>query len=405
MVLSQPAKVWDAMTYRASVVHTIAGLRDQDGGVARSVPGLCEALARQGCRIALITQRPMGTNQASLLTPDPKLVDVRFARSVGWEHPRLSFAPGLVRKLSTMCAEIAPAILHDHGVWLHMNHAAAVTARRLGLRRVVSPRGMLDGWAMSYHSWKKRLAWHAYQERDLRSANAFCATSKLEAEAIRNLGLAQPIAIIPNGVDVPTFEERRPRSVDRVVLFLSRLHEKKGVLDLIAAWASAPRPGWRLVIAGPDEGGYRRVLEDAVARAGVMTSVTFAGAVAGQAKHALLRDAEVFVLPSYSENFGIVVAEALAYGVPVITTHATPWEELSDHNCGWWIPTGTEALKGALMLAMALSSEERRSMGQRGAALIAERYSWPSIALKHISFYAWLTGASPPPSFVLTGDS
>jgi glycosyltransferase involved in cell wall biosynthesis len=386
---------------RLSVVHTIAGLKDRAGGVSRSVPGLCEALAREGCQVTLVTQQPSGTAPEALLIPDPALLETRLLPGHDWERWRFSYTPNLERRLGAVCSEFQPQVLHDHGLWLHMNHAVARTASRLGIARVVSPRGMLDEWALSYRGWRKSLAWHAYQLNDLRTASAFCATSFMEARGIRALGFRQAIAVIPNGVELPDMSRRDHAGVEpRTVLFMSRLHPKKGLLDLVAAWGMAAAPGWRLVIAGPDEGGHRRVVEEAVARAGLSESIRFAGAVAGTAKRELFSAADIFVLPSYSENFGIVIAEALAHGVPVIATTATPWEELRSRQCGWWIEPGASPLAESLKQAMQVPVDERSAMGRRGRLLIEEHYSWRSIARQHIEFYRWLGGGAPRPVFL-----
>jgi len=387
----------------ATVLHTIAGLKDRAGGVARSVPGLCEALARAGCRTVLVTQQPRETRRGSLLIPDPTRVDTRLLAGYDFERFRFSYTPRLGRQLETICEAVRPDVLHDHGIWLQINHVAAKASARMGIKRVVSPRGMLEEWSMSYRGWKKRLAWHAFQLHDLRTAHAFCATSTAEAQGIRALGFGQPIAVIPNGIHVPQIESTAGgQDGQRTVLFMSRLHPKKGLLDLVAAWGSVVEPGWRLVIAGPDEDGFGTVVEQAVARAGLSGSVTFTGAVAGAAKHDLLRGADLFVLPSLSENFGMVIAEALAYGVPVIATRTTPWGELKSRRCGWWIDPGAPALEIALRNAMELTVPERSEMGLRGRELIKVRYSWESVARMHLEFYQWISGSAPAPRCLLS---
>ena len=317
------------------VVHTVSGLKNSSGGVARSIPSLCEALAAKGCGTTLVSQMPHRTSRGELRLPAAEAVDTRLIQGYDWARLRLSFTPHLLGYLEDICRTSTSSVLHDHGMWLHMNHTAAVVARRLGLKRVVSPRGTLEAWPMRYRRWKKALAWRMYQHRDLRWADAFSVTSASEAAAIRKLGMRQPIAVIPNGVLVPEVGGREAtRSRARTVLFMSRIHPKKGLIDLVEAWANLGKTEWRLVIAGPDEDGYRRVVEEAVARSGAGATVRFAGHVEGAAKDELLRSAHVFVLPSYSENFGIVVGEALAHAVPVITTTATPWECLESERCG-----------------------------------------------------------------------
>jgi glycosyltransferase involved in cell wall biosynthesis len=224
----------------------------------------------------------------------------------------------------------------------------------------------------------------------------------MEADAIRSLGFRQPIAVIPNGVELPDNRATTPDGErQRTVLFMSRIHPKKGLLDLIAAWSRIPVTGWQLIIAGPDEDGYRSVVEKAVARERVAESVRIIGPVAGADKGALLGDSDLFVLPSYSENFGMVVGEALAAGVPVITTSATPWESVRAAKCGWWIPPGVDSLEITLREAMSLPDSERTAMGQRGRSLAESEYSWRSSAEKHCQLYRWLAGGTVAPAWVL----
>jgi glycosyltransferase involved in cell wall biosynthesis len=379
------------------VVHTIAGLGAAAGGVARSVPGLCEALARNGVPVCLLTQRPWGVPTADLRLPDRRLLDVHLVRGIDIMRLRLSYAPGVARELGHLHASGA-RIVHDHGIWLHMNHAVARAARRLRMARIVSPRGMLQDWSMRYRGWRKRAAWLSYQASDLREASAFAATSREEAQALRAAGLRQPVAVIPNGVNVPaacaTFDGATPR----IALFLSRIHPKKGVVELVQAWASAAPRGWQLVIAGNDEGGHVEVVRRAIAAARCEDSIRIAGPVEGAVKERWLRDARLFVLPSHSENFGIAIGEALAHGLPVITTRGTPWQALIARRCGWWIDIGAQPLAAALSEATAMDDAALRDMGLRGRAFIAEEFSWDVVATRHAVFYRWvLEGGSPPP--------
>ena len=159
-----------------------------------------------------------------------------------------------------------------------------------------------------------------------------------------------------------------------------------------------------LVIAGPDEQGTLKALKEQVARLGLEASVKFAGPVYGEEKWRMLRSADVFVLPSRSENFGIVVAEALASSVPVICTKGAPWSELQgycDHavvamtsvktrtgRAGWWVDVGVEPLAEALREALSLTDEERRIMGENGRRLVELKYRWESVAERMAAVYS-----------------
>jgi glycosyltransferase involved in cell wall biosynthesis len=261
---------------------------------------------------------------------------------------------------------------------------------------------MLMPWSIRTKAWRKRLAWRIYQRRDVLAARVLHATSPDEARGLRQLGLGRPIAVIPNGVSLPPAVEARPRAGGpRTVLFLSRIIRNKGLLDLVAAWASLRPAGWRVVVAGPDEQGHRADVEAAVRDAGLSEVVEFVGPVEGDAKWELLRRADLFVLPTRGENFGLVIAEALGCGVPVVTTKGAPWEDLVTHRCGWWVDLGVEPLAAALREALALEDEERSEMGDRGRELVEGRFSWPGVAERMASVYRWVLSGGPPPDCVM----
>lgn len=250
---------------------------------------------------------------------------------------------------------------------------------------------MLEPWALAYRAWKKKIAWQLYQRRDLHAVTVFHATSEMEAESIRRQGLRQPVIVLPNGVVLPC-ATRRPKADGefREALFLSRIHPKKGLDLLVTAWSRLRPPGWRLTIAGNDDGGYKTILDEMIRNSGAADSIRYVGPAYGESKDALYREADLFVLPSHSENFGIVVVEALAWSIPVITTTGTPWNALATEGCGWWVPVTEAGIAGALAEATSLSSEALASMGRKGRRLTEVYYDWDSIALRFREAYALL---------------
>jgi glycosyltransferase involved in cell wall biosynthesis len=172
-------------------------------------------------------------------------------------------------------------------------------------------------------------------------------------------------------------------------------------MNLIRAWAQVKPAGWRCVLAGPDEAGHRAELEREINVLGLQEQFEFPGSLEDGAKWERYRSADLFVLPSFTENFGLVVAEALACGVPVITTKGTPWNELETHKCGWWIDIGVEPLARALRAAVAMTEPERKAKGRRGKALVEDKYSWPGIGGKVAAVYRWVLNGDGAPDCVL----
>jgi glycosyltransferase involved in cell wall biosynthesis len=364
------------------------------------VAHLTDALAAlPGLAVTLLTQGPAGAPTVPSANP-------AVTRRVLESSSPLALKLGnpVRQALAAWSPSARPALLHGHGVWTAVNHWTAHAARRWHVPLILHPHGMLEPWALQHKGGKKRLALALYQRRDLDTAQVLVATAEQEYENLRALGLRQPIAIIPNGVPLPDSDAvlaRPPRlaGAPRTVLFLGRVYPVKGLLNLIDAWARMRPAGWRLHIAGPDEAGHLAEVLARARQAGVSEAVEYVGVVDGAAKSALYHGADLFVLPSFTENFGVVVAEALAHGLPVITTHGAPWADLPVFGCGWWIPIGVEPLAEALREAMALSDAERAAMGERGLAYV-RRYDWADIAAQMAAVYRWVLGQGPKPDCV-----
>lgn len=296
-------------------------------------------------------------------------------------------------------------LVHNFGTWTPFNHSVSAAAYRAGVPQIFCPMGMLEPWPLEQKRWKKKLGWLLYQQRDIERSAAIQATSIFEATNLRALGLTTPIAIIPHGIDLPEImPERKEDSHDncqRKALFLSRLHPKKGLLELLEAWALTRPEGWRLVIAGPDADGYGAVVAADIAHRNLQECVSIVGPVYGEKKARLFNNADLFVLPTHSENFGLVIPEALGYGVPVITTTGAPWGELTETDSGWWIEPGVQPLVQALDEAVKLPVVELQAMGKRGRQLVEEKYRWPAIIQKHIQLYQWVVTGQAKPDFIL----
>ena len=356
---------------RAFIAAT--SLRSAYGGPAYSVGRLAGTLAGQGVDVG-VWAADGSTSVAEWLDGQTSLT--RLAGS-----------------LRAAAEEFGRAdIAHDNGLWLRHNHWLAGHCAHHRIARVVSTRGMLEPWAAAHKRWKKQLAWSLYQRRDLRRAQALHATAQLEARNLEQLALGVPIHTIPNGVDVPPLEEIEPRRAEsssgqRTALFVGRLYPVKGLPMLIQAWANVRPQGWRLRIVGPDESGHKAELERLVEMTGLGEVVSFPGPVTGEAKRAAYVDADLFVLSSHSESFGMAAAEALAHGLPVLATTSTPWEVLESRRCGWLAEPTAEGLAIALQRAISTPTTQLRQMGERGRQLVIEAFGWESVGRSVIRMY------------------
>lgn len=376
---------------------TIASIDPASGGPSRSVPNLARQLAQQGIAVRL---KSIGNSAVNIVGDGYAL---ELYPHTGTTLSKLNSISRMRCDLSIHVREHAGrSIIHDQGIWLLNNHVAVGVARKTKTPLIISTRGMLEPWAVNHKSFKKKIAWNLYQKNDLDSVDLFHATSQQEAENILKCGFRKPVAIIPNGVCVPPWRERTKSTDSRkTILFLSRIYPVKGLLNLVSAWQAIHDPNWRIVIAGPDEAGHKKEVMTAIAAAGLQDCFEFTGPVDDDAKWDWFLNADLFVLPSFTENFGIAVAEALACGVPVITTTGTPWQELVAHSCGWWVDIGVAPLVDALLEAIALSDIERSEMGQRGRDLVENGYSWARIGKEMAEVYSWVLGSGPKPATVL----
>jgi glycosyltransferase involved in cell wall biosynthesis len=375
-----------------AVLHVIAGLDADMGGTSRCVPEQCSGVARLRFRMGIIA-----LDRGKPLSPEALRL-----QGEGIETQYLS----PLRAVAALWKTIARYdIVHVDGLWHPFCHLGAWFARLRGKPVIITPHGMLEPWSLGAKRLKKGLGSWLYQRRDLSRATVLQATVLSEAGHFRAWGLRTPIAVIPYSLVMPKLRGQRPKPKVRRLLFLSRVHPKKGVLELVRAVAAQRRlfqtGGWVLTIAGPDEGGHLLAVQSEVERLGLRDLVEFQGAVEGAKKWALYRSADIFVLPTYSENFGLVVAEALACGTPVLTTQGAPWQGLVQHRCGWWPAVGQAPLEKALALALRTPRADLAAMGKRGQAWITKDFSWPAVSKKWGQCYHWLLHRGSAPDFFL----
>ena len=402
------------MTDRAeaprSVLHVAGVLEDRWCGVRNSVVELARAQAGLGYGAAIHST----ATPSSAPDGPPADAGVRVFASPIVGPAALRYSPRAERWAAS--AEAADFdVLHQHGIWLALSRMTIRWRKVHGGPTVITPHGSLEKVPLTYSRWKKTLALAAYERENLRGASCLHATAEREVDGFRDLGLRNPVAVIPNGVpeswtrsqgDAERFRAAHglpPRA--RLLLYLSRIHPKKGLLGLVEAMGSVRGrlPGWHLVVAGPvQDSAYHERVRRRAQEEELADRVHWVGPLYEQDKRDAFAAAELFVLPTLSENFGIVVAEALGAGVPVLTTReALPWRVLEEHGCGWWIPVGGASLAAALVEATGRSAADLAAMGARGAALVEQRFLWSRVAAETLRLYGWLLGEATRPEFVV----
>lgn len=381
-----------------NVLHVLSEIDPVGGGPVTALAGLAPAQRRAGVRVRVLATYKAG---ADLCIAERLQQDGVEVTSIGPTAGRLQRHPDL---LGAMEAAVQSSdVIHIHGVWQEAQHLAARTASRYIKPYIIRPCGMLDPWCLRQNKWVKRIymAWRL--RRNLNEASAIHFTSETERELVAHLHPHSPAIVEPNGVDLAEFRDLPPRGVLRrrfpsigdrkLVLFLSRLHHKKGLDLLIPAFAQTAEDQAALVIAGPDNDGYGVELEHIVRKHGIESRVFFTGMLRGVDRIEALVDADIFTLPSYQENFGIAVVEALAAGVPVIISdQVNIWQEIEAAGVGGVVPTDVDMLARELKRWLE-DGRLRQSAAGRARGFVQQRYDWAEISRRWLEHYSGLMGA------------
>lgn len=376
------------------VVHIVPNIGREAAGPTYSVPRICKSLLGKGVEVTLTTLVDRDTPNYGFIKAFRQ--DLHFLK-------RLGFSSELLEWLRSQAKKNESKIYHSHSLWMMPNVYPGWASKGLKVKLIISPRGTLSAYALNINKWVKKLFWIFLQGPVVRQASCLHATAESEYRDIRALGLTQPVCIIPNGIDVPVFEPKQSNLNHRTLLYLGRIHPKKGLINLLHAWAQVENhfPDWKLKIIGPNEISH---LEDLLKLRDKLSleRVEITDPLYGEDKLNAYRDAEIFVLPTHSENFGMTVAESLAAGTPVIVTQGAPWPEIGIKNAGWWIDIGVEPLVCCLRQALSMESADLVKMGANGRRWMIESYSWDAIACEMAMVYRWmLEGGMPPKSVVL----
>lgn len=285
---------------------------------------------------------------------------------------------------------VRPDIVHVNCCWTPDCAMIQRLAQKRGYKVVLTPHGMLEPWIIKRHYWTRKVpALWLYQKAAVQRADCVQATAESERDNLLKLGYNSNIKVVRLGIDAESIEMKRSWKKSRQILFLSRVHVKKGINFLVEA-ADVLRneiQGYKILVAGEGDADYVEAMKRMICDRGLQDIVQLIGGVYGDEKWRLFQTSDFFVLPTHSENFGLAIAESLASGTPVITTVGTPWSDLNSSEAGAWIEIGTEPLVETLRRFLSLTEDELETMGRNGRKLIETKYSAHVMAEQMMEVY------------------
>ena len=354
------------------------------GGTIRSSYGLCRGLTQLGCEVRVLTTDTDGIGRNLEIANDRDVevdgLQVRYCRKLF----RNSVSAGLLRVLGEYVAWAD--VVHLIAVYSFPTFPTLAYCRRLQRPLVWSPRGSLQRWDGSTRVGTKFVWEGVCQIVAPKDRVVLHTTSEEEARHSQARFPGVRAVVVHNGVELPAYIRRTEPSAELRMTYLGRLHPIKGIENLLDACKlmDGDADPWHLTIAGSGDGDYSNVLKSKVEKLGLQGRVEFAGEVFGEAKENLFADSDVLVAPSYVENFGMVIAEALAHEVPVIAGRGTPWEGLESNQCGLWVDNDARSLAAAIRRMRALPLRE---MGRRGRCWMQREFSWEAVSRQMLNVF------------------
>lgn len=300
-----------------------------------------------------------------------------------------------------------PDIIHVQGIWQYHSYVAYRYKRNHPKTKVIlTPRGMVDPWALKNSAWKKKIVGHLFEYKNLRTADCMHALCLSEYDSMRQFGLKNPIAIMPNGYNLPSNLSFDRNHEKRVMLFVGRIHPKKGIRELLTAIKLVKDENpellakWEFRIAGWDQNGHIQELMSQSTNLELDEYVKFIGSVYADKKDEEMRKANAFVLTSFSEGLPMSVLEAWAYKLPVLMTDYCNIPEGFEANAAIRVDTTPESIKAGLISILSMDDAKLNEIGENGYNLVKEKFTWEHIAQQSVDVYKWLMGQGNKPEFV-----
>jgi glycosyltransferase involved in cell wall biosynthesis len=385
------------------ILHVISSLAPRYGGPPKACWEMARAVARLGHEVSIYTTNQDGPGELAVPLDQPVWREGVEIRYFPIQPPRF-WATSLPLALALRRKIPASDLVHVHSLYFFHSLVVGHYCRQNGIPYLVRPHGTLDPFIYRHHRWRKRLVELLFENRNIRRAAALHFTTAEEQELAAPYTFDTPGLVVPLGISADefavmpkpgSFRRRHPEIGDqRIILFFGRVNFKKGLDILAKAFGAVARrrQDVHLVIAGPDNEGWGARVRAWLSEEGVLDRATFTGMLLGPDKLAVLRDASMFVLPSYTENFGLAVVEAMAAGLPiVISDKVNIWREVETAGAGKVIPCEAGKFTEAI-LDLLDKPAMARQMGQKGQALVRDEFSWPDIAVRLQEAYAILIG-------------
>jgi len=375
-----------------NILHTIPSLGVNSGGPPVSTTLAVKGLRAQGVDAEILTHEASSGGENIIEKEYTHFLPPPLERKFGYSKDFRNYLEKN-RKYD---------LYHCQGVWQYPTYITAKKARKFGKPYVITPRGMLYPQEFERSTIKKKIAMALFQKRDLQQAACIHVTCREEMEHLRDLGITAPVAVIPNPIETKGFLKQPVNSPEKMRLgYLGRIHPRKKVERLLYAWDQLERKTGdkELVIIGAGDDKYQHFLENEAERL-QFQNVEFTGFLSGQAKEEKLASLSYLVVPSNFENFGMIIAEALVRGIPVIASKGTPWQDLETYDCGWWVNNDVKTLKEKIEEAMNIEGKQRINMARNGKKLIEEKYTVDSIGHQLKKVYSWLIRGRTKPDYV-----
>lgn len=368
---------------KLNILHVVPSLNVKDGGISTFVSGLTNSL-KNFLNFYLITTKSQNKD---------KLFNINTKNFFYFKESFNLYKNYKIIKffIDQNISKNKIDIIHIHGLWSFVNYLISKYALKNNIPLIIHPHGMLESWALNRKFLKKKIAYLFYQKNILQKASVIIASSKKESDSIKKLGLKKNIKIIPNGINF--FKKKIFRNYNKKILnalVLSRLHPGKGIDDLIKSWSSINQNKWHLNIVGDGFANYVNYLKKLKNTFDYQNNITFLGHYGHDKKKKIFKNSDLFISPSYSENFGLSIIEALNYGLPVITTTKTPWGKIKDYQCGWIIEPGTESLNKLLPRILFSKSFMLQSYSRK-AYKFSKKFDWKIITKEYFKLYIKLS--------------